>query len=678
MKKGNSYKKISSGVKNYICTNIMFLLFITITVLFSFFLRLFTIGTPIYFRSFFGDILVILVIASFGYFFKPKRRYVYFLSWLIFFTILNIGNTIYFEFYHSYLSINLIATAGMVTDVKWAAYDKVKLVQFLYVIGDIIFVFIHKKLVKSKYFEKVEKNENSKNRFIGSMAVAVIMLSLLIFVISSSDYGKFKRQWNRDYIVQKYGLYLYQINDFIQNIQPRLNNLYGYDESSMQFKKYYACKFEKQKEVNEYTDFFKGKNVIFIHAESIQNFVVDLKINDKYVTPNLNKLVHEGMYFSKFYPQISVGTSSDTEFTINTGLMPSSTGTVFVNYHDRKYYSMPNYFNDLGYYTFSAHGNYAEYWNRKVMHNVLGYQDFYSKEYYAVPTDYSDPDWVGLGLSDKSFFKQLTPIIKNIKETKSPFMGTVITLSNHSPFGDLEKYGEFNVTMDYEYINEDGKKEKGTAPYLENTSIGDYLKSTHYADEAIGEFIELLDENGILENTIIIIYGDHEARLPKSDFIRFYNYDPVTDGIKDEDDPTYISMENYNFELLKNTPLIIWSKDEKYEKVIDSTMGMYDVLPTVGNMFGFEAKYALGNDVFSSNEKIVVFPSGNILTDKIYYNNLKDEYIAFENTLITNDYIDRLKEYADNILDVSNGIVLHDLIRNEEDKIGACEYEKKK
>ena len=103
----------------------------------------------------------------------------------------------------------------------------------------------------------------------------------------------------------------------IQSVRPSFNSLFGYDEAAHTFREYYACKWEEKKEKNEYTDIFKGKNVLFIHAESIQNFLIDLKINGEYVTPNINKFAKEGIYFSKFYPQISVGTSSDTEFTLS-------------------------------------------------------------------------------------------------------------------------------------------------------------------------------------------------------------------------------------------------------------------------------------------------------------------------------------------------------------------------
>ena len=670
------FKKIVKSVKKYASTNILFLSYIVIALTISFIMRLVTVTKPIYIKSFIGDLMIVIIIGSFGYFLKPKNQFKYFLSWLIFFTILTIGNTIYYRFYQSFLSINLIATASMVGQVNDAVFEKINIYQFLYIIGDIIFILIHKRLNRTKYYYDVEKTENGRKMFFSLLIASFIIFIFLAATVTAADTSRLKKQWNREYIVQKYGLYVYHTNDLIQSIQPHINTLFGYDEAAYKFRNYYACRWEKESKTNKYTNYFKGKNVIFIHAESIQNFLIDLKINGEYVTPNINKLAHSGMYFDKFYPQISIGTSSDSEFTLNTGLMPSSSGTVFVNYYNRKYYALPNYFNQMGYYTFSAHANNADYWNRKTMYGSLGYQDFYAKDTYIIPDDTNDKDWVGLGLSDKSFFKQLTVKLKEIKETKSPFYGTVITLSNHSPFNDLEKYDDFDVSMPYSYVDENGVKQTDVAPYLEGTAMGNYLKSAHYADAALGEFIEELRENGILENTVLFFYGDHEARLSKREFIRLYNYNPIERDVKDEEDPSYISMDNYNYDLLKNTPFIIWSNEEKFNKKISYTMGMYDVLPTIANMFGFKEKYALGHDIFSKNEKIVVFPNGNVLTDKVYYSNLNDDYVTLSNTRIDSDYIERIKEYALELLEVSNGIVTHDLILKEEDKIGECQSEK--
>ena len=94
-------------------------------------------------------------------------------------------------------------------------------------------------------------------------------------------------------------------------------------------------------------------------------------------------------------------------------------------------------------------------------------------------------------------------------------------------------------------------------------------------------------------------------------------------------------------------------------------MGMYDLLPTLSNMFNFKYKYAVGNDIFSNNEKIVVFPNGNFLTNKVYYNSLKGDYISTSDEPIDENYIERLKKYSERRLNISNNIIFYDLIKKE-------------
>ena len=671
MKRKFNYKKVVTDVKDFIINNKIFLIFVFICLLNGLLLRYKTIGNPLTLKGSISDLFIILVLGSFSFLFKKKSRFIYYLIWIIFFSVLAVGNTIYYEFYQSFLSVNLLSTASMIGQVNDALWDKIHIHQFIYLLFPIMFIVAN--YLFKKYNIKDGIN-NGKKAFVSLICIAAFILICSIPTISNSDKSRFVKLWNRESVVQRYGLYVYTFNDLIQSIRPTFSMAFGYDESAYKFRSYYACRFEEKKEKNSYTNMLKGKNVLFIHAESIQNFIINLKINGKEVTPNLNKIVKKSMYFSKFYPQISVGTSSDTEFTLNTGLMPSSSGTVFVNYFDRTYYGMPNYFREMGYYTFSAHANNAEYWNRKVMHNNLGYMDFYAKDRFEIPSE-DDPEYIGLGLSDKSFFKQLIPIMKDIETNNKKFYGTIITLTNHSPFGDIEKYGEFDVTMKYTYKDENGKKVSGVANYLEGTSMGNYLKSAHYADAALGEFINNLEKEGLLKNTVVIIYGDHEARLPRKDFNILYNYIPQTDSTLDPEDEKYHNVYGYYYDLLKNTPLIIYNPSENYNKKITKVMGMYDVLPTMANLFGFEEKYSLGHDIFSKNEGMVVFPNGNVLTDKLYYSDLNDEYITFTNKPIDMDYINELKEKANQILDVSNGIVVHDLIKKESDKIGECERE---
>lgn len=271
---------------------------------------------------------------------------------------------------------------------------------------------------------------------------------------------------------------------------------------------------------------------------------MDMSFEGESVTPNLNRLASEGLYFSNFYAQVGVGTSSDTEFTYSTSLMPSLNGTVFVNYYNNKYETIQKLLKEKGYYVFSMHGNEGNFWNRDVMHKNLGYDKFYSKSSFVIDEEY------GLGLSDGSFFKQTVPMIKEINDNHELFYGTLITLTNHTPWAKVNEYSEYKVsksiTVGGQYI---------TRPYLEDTTIGKYIKSVNYMDKCIGTFIEELDKEGILDNTIIVIYGDHDARLSKKDYEYMYNYDPYTDKVLSSDDENYHEVTNYEYELNRKVPL---------------------------------------------------------------------------------------------------------------------------
>lgn len=658
--KGINLKKIYS----YLSDNRLFLIYVLLCLSIGLTLRIVTVGGMFKFLPFITDLLFVIFFGSLGYLFKDKHRYRFYLFLLFFFAILSFINTLYYQFYQSFVSVNLLSTVSMVGKVNDSLFAKIHLIQFIYLIYPIIFIIFKKKIVR-----EVNLDISGDRKFFMVTALSCIVVFLIaISVYSIKDARKFNNQYNREYILKKYGLYLYTFNDLFQSLE--LDETIDYDRFALAYREHYACKWEKNKKTNEYTDLFKDKNVLFIHAESIQNFLIDLKINDKYVTPNINKFAKEGIYFSKFYPQISVGTSSDTEFTLLSGLLPSSNGTVFVNYYDREYPSLVDRFNDLGYHTFSMHGNDREYWNRATMHNEMGYKIFYGQESYMIPDMFSN-EYVGLGISDSEFFKQSMPLLKDIHLNNEKFMGTIITLSNHSPFSDVEKYGEFDVTMKYKY-EYDGKKYTINSDYLEGTTMGNYLKSSHYADKAFGEFMDSLEKEGLLEDLVIVFYGDHESRISKKEFNLLYNYNPVTNDVLNEDDSDYTNISQYDYELLRNTPLIIWSSDSEFNLEVSEVMGMYDVLPTMANLFGFKEDYSLGHDIFSDEENIVVFPNGNILTDKVYYNELNEEYITFGDEPISSDYIERIREHASDVIEVSNGIIKYDLIKKEGKNVGEC------
>ena len=102
---------------------------------------------------------------------------------------------------------------------------------------------------------------------------------------------------------------------------------------------------------------------------------------------------------------------------------------------------------------------------------------------------------------------------------------------------------------------------------------------------------------------------------------------------------------------------------------------MIDVMPTIGNMMGLYNEYALGHDIFEIKEhSIVSFPNGNFLTNKVYYRNSKEEYKTLDlETILNEDYINYGKKYTDTLIDISNGIITHNLIKTSQNKDQAKE-----
>ena len=666
IKKIKDEKIISSYFKN----NRLFIVYLVVCVLNSTLLRIFTMPTMenyLSFKPIVADLAVVTIIGSFSYLFKGKKRYIYLLVWAVIFTAVCTINSAYYTFYTSFASVSMLSLTQYIGEVGDAVVENVlQLKDLVYIIPLVFFVYYYHRLSKKDKY-KLYNKANRIKKFKNTIIAGGFILFLFIISLSSLEVSRFVKQWNREYIVMRFGIYMYQGNDIVASIQPKISAMFGYDDAKKVFNEYYKDRTNEQNYTNDYTNIFEGRNVIVIHAESMQDIALNRTFNGEEVTPNLNRLIEEGLFFTNFYSQVSVGTSSDTELTFNTSLMPTQNGTAFVSYFDRTYIATSSLMKEKGYYTFSMHANNADFWNRRAMHESLGYDKFYSKETYDVDKE----NVIGLGLSDKEFFAQSVEKIKKISEEHDKYYGLLITLTNHTPFSDTDKYGEFAVTMKTTITNEDGTTEEVEAPYLEGTKLGNYFKSVHYADAALGEFFQAMDEAGLLDNTVIILYGDHDARLPKSDYNLMNNYDPITDSVKSKDDETYEEYDSFDYELDRKVPLLIWTKDGKVKGKVDYTMGMYDVMPTIGNMLGFYNKYALGHDIFENRENnIVVFPNGNWVTDKMYYNSQKGEYKLLKDEIIDENYISNNNQYAEKLLDVSNKAIVFDLFNpNSEEKV---------
>lgn len=657
----NKIKKIFINLKDkiitYLATNKLFLMFIFLSLLNNMLLRNYTIGNLFSIKAFIVDLACVLFIGAFAYLFKVKKSYQYYRNWLWLFSILAIINSIYYSFYQNFVTVGLISTIGQLETVGDSIVDKLEVLQLIYIIFPIIFIIYNKKLNNNNYGNFIGKLEKRKKLFMSTIFVSAIFFSITLVTMTKADYSRISKQWNRQYIVERFGIVLYHTNDLFQTLSPKFSSLFGYEEAAKEFTDFYSTLDNTNKQ-NQYTNKLEGYNLVFVHMESMQQFLMDLNINGQEIVPNVKQIASEGMYFNNFYSQVSTGTSSDTEFTLNTSLLPVQSGTVFVSYYNRQYEAIPKILSNKGYYTFSTHGNDKTMWNRSKMHPNLGYQDMFYKDTYNIDEE------IGLGLSDKSFFNQLIPKLEDIEKNHTNYMGTVITLSNHSPFAPSEQFTGLDLTYKRMETTEEGEEKEVVDPYLDEKKIGNYIKSAHYADEALGQFINSVKNSDCFNKTLFVFYGDHDAKLPKSEFDYLYNYDVNTGKMKEEGDEGYIDYDYYKYELNRKVPLILWTKDGKIKGEYDYPMGMIDILPTVGNMMNFSSPYQLGNDIFTiKDDNVVVFPNANYLTKKVYYNDSKEEYISLNNDPIADDYINNLKDYVSKRLSVSNNLIVYDLIK---------------
>ena len=465
------FKMIRQKIAGYFYANKLFILFVVFALIETILIRNYTVGHPFAIEPLICDLGLIIIVGSFAYLMKPKKQFRYYFIALLINSLVCFINSIYYLFFTSFTSFSLLAELGLVGEVGDSVLEKLRFIDFLYWFLPAIYLLLHYFRKKGSYYQLVGKIQKGKKYFGGTLLAGIIVLIFTVINITGTDASRLVKQWNREYIVTRFGIVLYQGNDLVQSLTPKINSLFGYDEAAKQFKDFYGKNSTREQNyTNKYTGVLNDMNVIFIHMESIQNFLVDMKVNDVEITPTINKLSKEGLYFDNFYPQISVGTSSDTEFTLNTSLMPALSGTVFVSYYNRDYVSIPKLLRDKGYYTFSSHGNNPSMWNRSAMHPNLGYDDMIFKDKFDVTPQNS----VGLGISDEEFFKQLQTKLEKIETDHDKYMGTLIQLSNHSPYADTDvnpvlydSLGKLELTNTYtKYTDVNGIGETVTDKYL--------------------------------------------------------------------------------------------------------------------------------------------------------------------------------------------------------------------
>lgn len=333
-----------------------------------------------------------------------------------------------------------------------------------------------------------------------------------------------------------------------------------------------------------------GRNLILIQLESFQNFAVGRTVRGVPVTPNLNRLAERGLWFSRCYPQTAGGNTSDAEFLAGTSLLPAAQGAVFERFTAGRYPSLANALRERGYKTGVFHGNTADVWNRPKMYPALGYERFDAKDSYKPgPT-------IGLGLADAPFYAETADKLAAWGE---PFYAMVISLSSHHPFKIPAAADGFDP-----------------APY-DGTVLGDYLRSLHYADKTLGDFIEALRASGLLERSLVVIYGDH-GDVPLEERERLEHFlltegrgTPPAGEARTDPKPAFWREQ-------LQVPLLFLAEGSALRGRIDAPVGQVDIAATVAALMGFSLPDAVGTNLAAAAPDIVVFRDGGFIKDDFW------------------------------------------------------------
>ncbi|RAR42561.1 LTA synthase family protein [Paenibacillus sp. MDMC362] len=334
----------------------------------------------------------------------------------------------------------------------------------------------------------------------------------------------------------------------------------------------------------------KGKNLIIIQMESFQKFLIGLNIDGKEITPNLNKLAKESLYFPNFYQNVGQGNTSDAEFVVNTSFYIPPRGAATQHYADRVLPSLPRLLQGEGYDTATFHTNVVEFWNRGELYKALGFNRYYDKAFFG------DEDKLFFGASDDALYSKTAAELKKMDEADKPFYSHVISMSAHHPFTIPEN--KYRMTLPERY---------------EGTFVGDYIRSQNYADDALGKFIEQLKKDGVWDNSLIVLYGDHLG-LP------IYSLDN-----KDKELMHEIYGRDYNSGDMINIPLMIHGEGLQPE-VKEQVGGQIDLMPTVANLLGVSMDNQLhfGQDLLNNTDNNLLperyyLPSGTFINNTTLY-----------------------------------------------------------
>ncbi|MDD4564280.1 MAG: sulfatase-like hydrolase/transferase [Eubacteriales bacterium] len=522
-------------------------------------------------------ILIYLLFAAFRQKWTPAVIYTLF-------SILMLCDVTYGSFFNRYLSVNMLGAAGVLGDITESIKEVLK-PSFFLMLADALLILAALSVRFHRLRKGMLEEGIKKNIRVTSPVIALIIILLLVF----NFFGN-----NCITSISNQEIFSYHIKDIIVALTGhKINN--GASEYMATIKDTYQT--EKNGPLFGVAE---GRNLIVIQIESFQNFVVNTEYNGQEITPNLNEIIKgDTVYFDRYYQQVGSGNTSDSELATNNSIYGSLSSYSYKLFADNYYRGLPVLLSEKGYETavFHAHEE-RDFWNREEAYQSLGFDTFYGGIGGSDIGQYDMTEWMGWGLTDTAFFDQS---MKYLKELTEPFYSFFITLSNHHPYLMLDHYQFIDLL-----------------PEDEGTIFGNYINSAAYTDHAIGQFIQQLKDEGLYENSIIALYGDHLG-LPKND----------------EDIFKSVSLflgKDYDFDTMMNIPLIITvpGADREINQTVSIPGGQIDFLPTIAYLMGFETldTIYLGHNLLTIDTGFVAeqtyMTKGSFFQDDIVYEMSRD------------------------------------------------------
>lgn len=527
-----------------------------------------------------------VLLIGIGLFFKGRKSYWIMVIIDFLLSLWLFSNILYYREFSDFLSTSIIKTSGSTSDNLGKSIAGITKGTDFLVFLDVVIIVL---LIAFKVF-KIDVRRLKLKISLLIEGLAVVLIGTNLTMAQKDRPGLLTRTFDNNYIVKYLGLNSFAVYDGVKTAQSNaiMAKANHSDLKTVQsyIKKSYIAPNP------EYYGVAKNKNVLVIHLESFQQFLIDYKWHGKEVTPNLNKLYHanDTISFDNFFNQVGQGKTSDAEMMLENSIFGLQSGSAMSSYGtSNTFESAPAILGQQAGYTSAVmHGGAGSFWNRDNAYKSFGYDYFMPLSYYQNKKGY----YLGYGIKDKLFFDQS---IKYMEHLPQPFYLKMITVTNHYPY-DLDKK---NQSID--------KTDTG------DKTVDGYVQTAHYLDEAIGELMSYLKKSGLEKNTLIMLYGDHYGISG--------NHHKASAQLLNKD-----SFNNFDNLQFQRVPLMFHMPGLK-GGINHTYGGEIDVRPTLFNLLGINDQNMIqfGHSLLAKNApQIVAQRNGDFITPK--YSKVEGSY----------------------------------------------------